>query len=315
MADSSNAGRDSQKLPNQLVSPNGMGIIINAACTTGRTVDIPKNTTLNEQYGILADESIGRKNGKDFTLAYYGIGIGGSRCIGTDANGLEGRRVYQHKATDYNAFYPIPFVARKLSEDLDPTVRDNYRIREVRKIGDEMYALYFLKLIGFEEFDPTQKVGERDPATGNETERPYVPKKEDLTPTPYELTSVNNVPITNTYINGTGKMDLSLNGNDLEEIRNVCRILFNDASKAAINEMYLAYGIETRFDGQITGGATVNYKELQSACVSYHITEAYARDANANSKMPWFFWYGNSLPLLVSPEALGVGGGMTDSGQ
>ncbi|AEV89572.1 putative major virion structural protein [Pseudomonas phage OBP] len=308
MADNVDAGRDSQKLPNQIVTPNGMGIIINAACVTRQTVEIPKNTTLNELYDVLADESLGRKAGKDFQLGYYGIGIGGSRCIGTDANGLEGRRVYQHKATDYNAFYPIPFIARKLGEDIDPVLRDNYRMRVVKKVGDEMYVFYYLKLIDFTEFDPTQKVGERDPETGNETERPYIPKKEDLTPKPYELQATNSVPITNTYINGSGKMTLTLNGNDLEEIRNVCRILFNDSSKAAINEMYLAYGIETRNDGDITGGGTVNYKELQSAVVSYLITEAYARDANANSKMPWAFWYGNSLPLLVSPETLAVAG-------
>lgn len=300
----STAGRDNQKLPNQLVAPNGLGILVNSAVSTGRTFTIPENCTLNEHYDILAEESVGRKNGKDFTLGYYGIGIGGSRSTGNDSNGLEGRRVYQHKAVDFNAFYPIPFVIRELGDDLDPVTRDNYRMRVVKKIGDKMYVMYYLKLIGFDEFDPSMKVGERDPETGNEKERPYIPRAEDLQPKPYELTSTNNIPITNTYINSTGKMDLSLTGNDLEEVRNVCRILFNDAGKAAINEMYLAYGVETRFDGQITGGATVNYKELQSACVSYHITEAYARDANANSKMPWFFWYGNSLPLLVTPEGI-----------
>ncbi|UQT03233.1 putative virion structural protein [Serratia phage vB_SmaM-Yubaba] len=302
------SGRDSQKLPNQLVTPNALGVIINAACSTGQTVDIPKWTTMNELYDILADESVGRKNGKDFKLAYYGIGIGGSRSIGTDANGLEGRKVYQHKATDFGAFYPIPFVIREIADDIDPVMRDNYRIRVVRKIGDKVYVMYYLKLIGWTEFDPSMKIGERDPAAGNETERPYIPVKEDLTPKPYELLSTNNIPITNTYVNGTGKMDLSLNGNDLEEVRNVCRVLFNDAGKAAINEMYLAYGIESRNTGSIAGGGTVEYKELQSACVSFQITEAYARDANANSKMPYFFWYGNSLPLLVDPSAVSLGG-------
>lgn len=300
----STSGRDNQKLPNQIVTPNGLGVIINAAVSTKQTVDIPANTTLNELYDILADESVGRKAGKDFQLGYFGIGISGSRSIGVDSNGLEGRRVYQHKAVDFGAFFPIPFLVRELGDDIDEAVRNKYRMRVVRKVGDKMYVMYYLKEINFEQFDPTMKVGERDPETGNEVERPYIPKREDLTPKPYELLSVNNIPITNTYINGTGKMDLSLNGNDLEEVRNACRILFGDSSKAAINEVYLAYGIETRNEGQLTEGSTVSYKELQSACVSFHITEAYARDANANSKMPWFFWYGNSLPLLVSPEAV-----------
>ena len=93
MADSS--GRDSQKLPNQLVSATGMGLIINAALSCNQTVNILKNTTLNEKFNILADESLGRKNGRDFQLAYFGVGIGGSRAIGQDRFGLEGRQVYQ----------------------------------------------------------------------------------------------------------------------------------------------------------------------------------------------------------------------------
>lgn len=296
----STAGRDGQKLPNQLVTPNALGIIINAAVSTKQTVEIPKNTTLNELYDILPDESVGRKNGADFQLGYYGIGIGGSRSIGVNAQGLEGRQVYQHRPTDFNAFYPIPFLIREIGDDIDPLERDNYRMRVVRKIGDTIHVMYYLKKIGFQVFDPTMKVGERDPATGNTTERPYVPKVEDLTPKPYELVSVGNIPITNTFINGTGKMDLSLNGNDLEEIRNVCRVLFNDSSVAAISEMYLAYGIESRNSGSIAGGGVVDYKELQSACVSFQITEAYPRDANSNAEIPYFFWYGNSLPLLAA---------------
>lgn len=302
MADST--GRDSQKLPNQLVSATGMGLIINGALSCNQTVNIPKNTTLNEKFNILADESVGRKNGRDFQLGYFGVGIGGSRALGTDSYGLEGRQVYQHKATDFAPFYGIPMVARKLGNDLDPTVRNNYRIREIRKIGDDIYILYWLKLIGFTEFDPTMKVGERDTSTGNETEREYVPKEADLSPTPYQLSSTNNVPITNTYINGTGKLDMSLNSDDLEELRNVCRILFNDEGKAAINEVYMCYGIETTHDGQVDTGASVEYKELVSCAVSYQVTEAYARDANANNTMPWFFWYGNSLPLLVGADAI-----------
>lgn len=298
------SGRDSQKLPNQLVQPNALGVIINDAVTTKTTVDIPKWTTLNELYEILADESVGRKDGKDFTLGYYGIGIGGSRSIGLDSNGLEGRRVYQHKATDFGAYYPIPFLIREIGDDVDPETRRKYRIRVVRKIGDKIYVMYYLKKINFLEFDATMKIGERDPVTGNEQERPYIPVKEDLTPTPYELVSTNDVPITNKYVNGTGKMDLTLDGNDLEEVRNVCRVLFNDSSKAAINEMYLVYGIESRNEGDIANGGTVDYEELQSACVSYFITEAYARDANSNSQLPYGFWYGNSLPLLIDESGV-----------
>lgn len=299
------SNRQKSILPNQLVSPTAIGITISAAVNCRQPVDIPQYTTLNEVFNILADESIGKKQGKDFGLLYFGVGIGGSRSIGTDSWGLEDRKVNQHKATDFNAFRGIPMVARELSNDLDPVERDNYRIRTVQKIGDKFYALYYLKLINFDSFNPSMTVGTRDPITGNETSYPYEPKKEDLNPVPFQLTVQDSIPLSNTYVHGTGKMDLSLNVDDLNEIRNACRILYGNANKAAINEWYVCYGIETKRDGEIGEGGTVVYKELQSACVAFNITEAWARDANANTKMPSFFHYGNSLPLLVNNDIIG----------
>ena len=304
MVDVIDNGRTKSKLPSQLISPTAFGTVVSAAVNCKQPFNIPANTTLNEKYDVLAVESVGVKHGKDFNLGYYGIGIGGSRSVGADTNGLEGRKVYQHKATDQAAFYPIPFLIRTIDNDIDPAVRENYRMRVVRKIGEITYVMYYLKKIGFQLFDPSVKIGTRDETTGNETEYLYEYKKEDLSPTPYELLTTNSIPLSNTYANGTGKLDLSLNNSDLNEIRNVCTILFNDVTKAAINEMYLVHGIETTFDGQIGSGGTVNYKELLSAVTSFTITEAWARDANANSTMPWYFHIGNSLPMLVAQDAL-----------
>lgn len=304
MVDVIDNGRNKSKLPSQLISPTAFGTVVSAAVNCKQPFNIPRYTTLNEKYDVLATESIGMKHGKDFALGYYGIGIGGSRSIGADTNGLEGRKVYQHKATDQAAFYPIPFIIRPIDNDIDPAIRDNFRMRVVRKIGEITYVMYYLKKIGFQLFDPTVKVGTRDEATGNETEYPYEYKKEDIEPVPYELLTNDSIPLSNTYVNGTGKLDLSLNSSDLNEVRNVCTILFNDVTKAAINEMYLVHGVETTFDGQIGSGGTVNYKELLSAVMTFSITEAWARDANANNAMPWMFYYGNSLPMLVAQDAL-----------
>lgn len=296
-------GRNKSKLPSTLIQPTAMGMAVAAAVNCKQPIDIPQYTTLNEKYGILADESIGKKHGKDFVLSYYGIGIGGSRSIGSSGSILEDRKVHQHQPTDQNAFYPIPFLIRLITDDIDPTVRDKYRMRVVRKIGDKIYVMYYLKAINFDQFNPSVKIGERDATNGNESDRPYIYKKEDLSPAPYELVDVNSVPLSNQFAKGTGKMDLTLNTDDLNEIKNVCRVLFGDASKAALNEMYLAYGIESSNDGQIGETGTVKYKELQSAIVSFNLTEAWARDANANTKFPWFFYYGNSTPLLVDMTA------------
>lgn len=305
MAQDQDNNRQKSILPNQLVTATVAGLTISTAVNCRQPVDILQYTTLNEHFNVLADESIGRKQGKDFGLLYFGVGIGGSRSIGTDQFGLEDRKVNQHKATDFNAFHGIPLVARELGNDLDPTERDKYRIRIVRELGGKFYALYYLKLINFEDFNASMTVGTRDPLTGNETSYPYEPKKEDLRPVPFQLTVQDSIPLSNTYVHGTGKMDLSLNVDDLNEIRNACRILYGNANKAAINEWYVCYGIETKNEGEIGEGGTVVYNELQSATVAFNITEAWARDANANTKMPSYFHYGNSLPLLVGTDIIG----------
>lgn len=304
MAEQIDTGRAKSILPNQLVSPTGVGVIVSAAVNCRQPIELLKYMTLNEVYGILADESIGVKHGKDFVMGYFGIGIGGSRSIGNDSFGLEDRQVYQHKATDFNAYHPIPFLIRELSNDIDPIQREMFRMRVVRPIGDKIYVMYFLKKINFDDFKPSLKVGTRDPNTGAENSYPYIPKKEDIQPTPGVLTTVDSIPLSDTYVNGNGKLDLSLNVDDLNEVRNVCRILYGNANKAAINEMYVVHGIETKYDGEIDQGGTVNYSELQSAVCSFNITEAWARDANANTKMPWMFWYGNSLPMLIGQNQI-----------
>lgn len=297
-------GRLKSKLPSTLISPSALGMAISAAINCRQPIDIPQWSTLNEHYSVLGEESYGRKHGKDLWLGYFGIGIGGSRSIGSSNPLLEQRKVHQHKATDQNAFFPIPFLIREIGDDVDEVVRDRYRLRVVRQIGDKVYVMYYLRAINFDVFDPHVEVGTRDPITGNEDGDRYVYKKEDLSPPPYELTSSNSIPLTNRYVKGTGKMDLTLNADELNEIRNVCRVMFGDASVAAINEMYLVHGQETTNDGLIGEVGTVNYKELSSACTSFYLTEAWARDTNANTSLPWFFNYGNGSPLLIDMAEL-----------
>lgn len=302
MSDINDAGRESQRLPNQIVSPTPLGNIINAAVNTKRPVTIPANTTLNELHGVLAAESIGKKNGADFTLGYFAVGIGGSRSVGVDGNVIERRKVHQHKASDNNLFAMIPMVICDINNDLDPEERKKYRIRTVKTDGNITRVYYWLKKINFDSFDPVMEKRERNPQTGQTDSIPHVPVEADLKPQPYELNNTNSIPMTNQYITSLGKMDLSLDANDLNNLRNVCQILYGDASLAAINEYGIFYGIETMHAGQSAEGGTVNYNELLSACIAFTITESHARDTNTNSRLPRTFNYGASQPLLFSAD-------------
>lgn len=296
--------KDNAKLPTQGHTPTGMGILISGAKNTDQDVVIPKWTTLNEKYGIMADEAIGTKSGSEFSLKWFGIGIKGSKCIGETPEGIERRRILDHTATDFSAFLPIPFVIREISNDLSEQERENYRMRVLKKIGDKTYALYYLRAIKFDVYDPKMKLGYKDPETGNNKEDPYTPKEEDIKPTPYTINSNDSIPVTNRYLTATGTLNLTLEANELDELRNVCRILFGDASVAAVSEVYLVHGIDTyNTNAQIGSGGTAKIKELCPACVSYQITEMYARDANSNNRLKLYFEYGNSVSYLTELKA------------
>lgn len=290
---------ESSKLPSQGHTPTALGILISGAKNCDQYFTLLPNTTLNEKYGVMADQATGKMNGSLFKLGWFGIGIKGSKCIGENADGIEVRRILDHTATDFSAYKPVPFVIREISEDLNDEERKKYRMRVVRKIGDNTYVLYYLKAIEFDLYDPSIKIGYRDPVTGNNDEDEYTPKEGDLDPTPTELLTTDSVPVSDQYVTATGTLNMTLEAQDLDEIRNACIILYGTASVAAISELYLVHGISTRNDGDVGQGGTVKYDELCPACVSYHITELYGRDTNANNRLKIYFEYGNSVSYLT----------------
>ncbi len=294
--------RDNSRIPAQIITATGMGICINIACATGRPVTIPQFTTLNEVYGILVDESLGQQDGKSFNLRYYGVGVRGSQCAGTTSQGITRMVVNQHMPIDGNAFTPIPLVARQMDNDLTDEERKKYRTRTIKNIDGVDHILYWTKLMGFEEFNPVLKLAEKDEVTGNESVEDYIPKQEDLNPEPIDLSNIGSVPVSNQYINATGKVDLSFVSDEMEELKNACRILYGDAGIAALSEFYIAFGRETMTEGKIGKGGTgfVRYNELLSTVIAYHITETHARDTNANNALNLFFDLGSSVPMIIA---------------
>lgn len=295
---------ESSKLPSQGHTPTALGVLISGAKNCDQPVEILKYMTLNEKYGIKAADAIGIKQGAAFKLGWYGIGIKGSRNIGENNAGIEVRRINEHRATDNAAFMPIPFLVRELSKDIDEEKRKNYRMRVVLKVGSITYVCYYLKAIKFDVYKPSVKLGYRDPTTGGNKEDAYIPVVGDLSPQPYQLVSTDSIPATDKYSTATGTLNLTLEAEDLDEIRNACRILYEDASVAAISEIYLVHGISTPInDGAGPNGTAVRYDELVPACVSYQITENYGRDANTSNRMKLYFEYGNSVSYLTELKA------------
>ena len=292
------------EVPAQTVTNTGIGNMISKCCNTGQQLTIPQWSTLNEFYGILAEESLGVKNGRDFYLKYFGIGVRGSNAIGTDSRGVSIIKVNQHQPIDANLFVPIPFLARLLTEDVDNITRAKFRMRVVENIDGVDWVFYYLKLIDFTNYDPTQLLISRDPNTGEETPVKFIPVKDSLfNPQPVDFTSTGNVPTSNTYQNSSAILGCSLSALDLAEIVNACLVKFKDTNYASISELALAYGIDTQTAGQISQGATIQYTEVMSAIFAHYITERDGRNANNNTVIDMPIDHGASEPMLVYTNA------------
>lgn len=288
------------EVPAQTVSNTSIGNLINKCIATGRPITIPQYTTLNEHYEVLAEESLGLKNSRDLYLKYFTVGVRGSNCDGKDSRGVTKLKVNQHQPIDANLFTAVPFIARPLDSDLDNFNREQYRMRVVEERNGIPYAFYWLKLINFDNYDPIENKIFRDPVTGVENVVPLVHRKDDLdNPQPVDFTSEGSVPISNEYVNSSAILDCSLTQADLREMSLACKIYFNDAGYASINEVGILYGMDTQNRGEIAGGATIQYTEVSSAVIAHYVTERDGRNALTNTKIQLAFDHGASAPMLL----------------
>ena len=288
------------EVPTQTNTNTGFGNMIGKCLATRQPFVLPRYTTLNERYNVLAEESIGPKHGKDFELKYFGIGVRGSNCNGTDANGVSKMKINQHQPTDMNLFVQIPFACRPLDDDFDNLNRAKYRMRVVENGYDgNAYAFYYIKLINFDRYNPEVSKITRD-ENGNELPVPYTPDRDSLfNPQPVDFTSVGSVPVSDTYLNYSGLLDCTLNAQDLQEIMNACRIKFNDAGYGSVSETCVYWGYDTVTDGRIGQGATIRYDEVMSCVASHFVTEKDGRNAQNNTEIELAYDHGASEPMLL----------------
>jgi len=288
------------EVPAQTVTNTSIGHVLNKCIVTNQPFVVPQWTTLNEVYKILAAESLGQKPSRNFELKYFGVGVRGSNHVGTDSRGVSKFQVNQHQPIDANLFTAIPFIARPLSEDLDSLNRAKYRMRTVEERNGVMYAFYWLKLIDFSKYNPREVLVTRDPITGDEKTNPYIHTEDNLkNPQPVPLTSQGTIPTPDEYVNGSAILNATLYQADLREMSLACKIYYNDASYASVNEVGVAYGIDVQHRGAISGNGSIQYTEVASAIFAHYITERDGRNALTNTQINMALDHGASAPMLL----------------
>lgn len=204
------------------------------------------NTSLNEKFGILTNSTV--PAGTYPTLKYWAIGTGGNSIVDTGT----GFNYSEHGSLDAALFNQIPFVMKRLADDVDATLKDKYRFRKVETIENEQYACYYLKLIpNMNLTDQFYQVVTKELPDKAKLSQLYLVdlnNPEFLNPTPKDrLLNIDNLDATTLYYK-LAKLEFNLSEEEVEELKKVMDL--RKIERGQITEIAACTGIETTLDGR-----------------------------------------------------------------
>lgn len=244
------------------------GTLIQTAQLMGLPYQQVANTTLNEKFDIFPN--LRPDNNAVPRVRYYCIGIGGHR----PATGADGRTYIepiQHRPDDAALFDHIPFIIRELDNDLTTEERRKYCLRKVRNVRGTDYIHYFGKRLDLDEVEPTMKLNTT--VNGTTTSVPFIPTSANLNPEPPETSNTGVISSTGQYLSASGLVTLSFTAQEVAELINVAKILFQNELYAFVSEFAIVAGDDKVVTVSGPNSANLNYTEVVSATVTTHITE------------------------------------------
>lgn len=233
------------------------GAYLQATQYPGLQFKLVPNTTLNERFGILADQV---PPGTDIpSLRYFTIGNGGHK-FDVGANGIGKPSPIQHKPTDCALFNHIPFALREPANDFTVAQMSRYRLRVPVVINGVNYIAYYARVIDYTGIAPQMEYVTTQ-ADGSQVVTPYVPTSKNLNPSPSDLSPTGVNVVTGDYVQVSVKAPLSFTEDDAAELVNVANIMYGDPDLAIVSEIALCSGIDKLVQGGGNGQPTFNYTE------------------------------------------------------
>lgn len=153
-------------------------------------------------------------------------------------------RPLPHKPTNSGPVTWIPFKLIPFgSQDITQSERQKYVMRRYIRINGVDYIGYWIKRMPMPSsvtpsmFSYIVQGGVRQPAVA------YEPSTSDMTPSRPELTN-GQLPNTGRYYEAKLPIDISFTPEEVNDLREVAAIMFNDPNSAVISEIGYVYGIE-----------------------------------------------------------------------
>lgn len=261
----------------------------------GKPIKTLPNSTLNQKLNIYPDIAMASTDVP--VVKYVAIGNGGHDFIVGGNGRVKWKSV--HHTTRHTALYnQLPFVLRRISEDLSPTERLRYRLRRIETHNGEQYAAYYLRVLDLSSAEVNLEL--RHVVDGVTTPEPYVPTIEDLNPVPPALVTGAPVTTTGDYVASTVKVRFEMTAADVSEFVDACKIISGEEGYAVISEMATVSGIDRSVLGDFNG-SQLSYTDAIYAQVTSFISTAWVMEYQTTG-IGLTIDVGNVEPLLtVSP--------------
>lgn len=247
-----------------------IGGALQVAHLTGLPYTVVPNSTLNQKFGIAENETVPPEQLP--RLKYICLGNGGHRFV-MGANNIHKPEVYQHKPTDAALYNQLPLVLRLPELDLTEAERNRYRLRRYETHNGQSYVAYYAKVLDYSNTAPHMELRTVIDGVINSTE--YLPSQANLNPIPQPISAGGVTTTSGDYISATAKISVMFSESEIDEILNVCNIIYNDDDMAIISEIALCTGVDKLITGDFNGVA-IPYTESISTQVFNFIGEFHA---------------------------------------
>ncbi len=241
------------------------GVDLALRMLSGTPYELLPNTSLNEKFAKLA--SI-KPNGRYPSIGYYTIGVGGTTILPGS-----GQTMYsEHSPVDAGLFEHIPFVVRKVDNDLTNAEQTKYRMKVIKNINGDDYYCYYFKKIPSVYINPNmyQVITENDNSVLS-----LLPTSTDMylnpVPADREITVDNFNSVR--YAAKTAKLEFTLLNTELTELYNVMDVFYGKDTNGVtiskpITEIGVCSGIEETPDNSII---SCNGSEVSCSQILYHV--------------------------------------------
>lgn len=227
------------------------------------------NSTLNEKFGVFANMDL--PQGVIPHVRYFCIGNRGHRVI-SGADGIPYTSPVNHRASDAALFNHLPFILREVDNDLSIERRTQYGLRRREQINGVDYIAYYLKRLNVAAV--AMEMQHTTVVDGNSTTRTFVPNNDNLNPSHPNLPNTGVITTDGNSLTTSAIVPIIISEQDVAELVNVARILYDNEQLAVISEIGLCSGVDRVVSAEGPTGQ-FNYNEALGVQIATHITGYY----------------------------------------